>query len=171
MFLVIKSKQCIECKVMLFVTFEMQSLALYSNISDILLIAIEKGMIVCSQVVAVSLWDPLVQRVQKTVSQVSQKSNSWLIWTEHFGITSLRCLDIKSSSWLTRKDGGKADTPPRGMVISSLQIGHRNEPLSRVWLAAIRVRQCRHTVWEHCRSFGVCSWPSYIPEMQKYFTA
>lgn len=141
----------------------MQSLALYSRISDILFMAIEKGMIVCSQLLALSLCDPPVHKVQKTVSQVSQNNNSWLMWTEHLGMTSLLCLDIKSKSWLTRKDGGKAETPPLGMVISSRQIGQRKEPVSLVWLAAILVRQCRQTVCEHWRSLGVCSWPSYMP--------
>lgn len=78
-------------------------------------------------------------------------------------LTSLLCLDIKSSSWLTKKEGGRALTPPLGMVISSLQIGHRNDPVSRVCEAAILVRQCRQTVCEHCSSFGVCSFPSYMP--------
>lgn len=125
--------------------------------------AMENGMMVCSQLLAASLWEPPVHRVQKTVSHVSQNSNSWLIWTEHFGMTSRLCLDIRSSSWLTRKDGGKADTPPLGIVMSSLHIGHRKEPVSLVCPAAILVRQWRQTVWEHCRSLGVCSCPSYIP--------
>lgn len=81
-------------------------------------------------------------------------------------VTSLRCRDIKSSSWLTRKDGGSAATPPRGIIISSRHMGHLKEPVSRDGDAAILVRQCRQTVWEHCRSFGVCSPPSYIPEIK-----
>lgn len=142
----------------------MHSLALYNRISDILLMAIEKGIIVCSPLLALSLWDPPVHNVQKTVSHVSQNNSSWLMCTEHLGITSLLCLDIKSRSWLTRNEGGRAATPPRGMTISSRHMGHRKEPVSRDGDAAILVRQCRQTVWEHCRSFGVCSPPSYMPE-------
>lgn len=142
----------------------MHSLALYNNISDILLIAIENGIMVCSaQVLVESLCEPPVHKVQKTVSQVSQNSNSWLMWTEHFGITSRLCLDIKSNSWFTKNDGGRAWTPPLGIVINSRHIGHRNEPVSRVWDAAILVKQCKQTVCEHWRSLGVCSLPSYIP--------
>lgn len=81
-------------------------------------------------------------------------------------LTSLLCRDIRSSSWLTRKDGGSAATPPRGIIISSRHMGHLKEPVSRDGDAAILVRQCRQTVWEHCRSFGVCSPPSYIPETE-----
>lgn len=84
-----------------------------------------------------------------------------------YKLTSLLCLDIKSSSWLTKKEGGRALTPPLGMVISSLQIGHRNDPVSRVCEAAILVRQCRQTVCEHCSSFGVCSFPSYMPAKRR----
>lgn len=141
----------------------MHSLALYNKISDILLMAIENGIIVCSQVLVASLCDPPVHKVQKTVSHVSQNNNSWFICTEHFGMTSLLWRDIKSSNWLTRNDGGKADTPPLGIVINSRQIGHLNDPVSLVWDAAILVRQCKHTVWEHCSNFGVCSLPSYTP--------
>lgn len=54
---------------------------------------------------------------------------------------------MRSKSWFTRKLGGNADTPPRGIVISSLQIGHLNAPVSRVWDAAILVKQCKHT-WD-----------------------
>lgn len=154
-------KICIyKCNLDSLLTLEMHSLALYNNISDILLIAIENGMIVCSQLFVPSLCEPPVHNVQKTVSHVSQKSNSWLMCTEHFGMTSLRCLDMRSSNWLTRNDGGNADTPPLGMFISSRHIGQRNEFVSLVWLAAILVKQCRQTVCEHCNNFGVCSLPS-----------
>lgn len=61
-------------------------------------------------------------------------------------VTSLRCLDIKSSNWLTRKLGGKAGTPPLGIVINSLHIGHRKAPASLVCEAAILVRQCKQTL-------------------------
>merc|ERR1712115_743330 len=94
--------------------------------------AIEKGMTVWSVgPVAPSLPSTVcppstVHRLQKTVSQVSQKSSSWLGWLEHLGTTSFLCLAIKSSSWFTRKEGGKAATPPPGIVIRSLHIGHRN---------------------------------------------
>lgn len=148
-------------------TLEMHSFALYNRISDILLIAIENGIMVCSPLLALSLWDPPVHNVQKTVSQVSQKSNSWFICTEHLGITSLLCRDIKSKSWFTRKEGGRAATPPLGMTISSRHIGHRKEPVSRDGEAAILVRQWRQTVCEHWSSFGVCSPPSYMPENKK----
>ena len=40
------------------------------------LIAMEKGMMVCSQLDPLVLWLPPVQSVQKTVSQVSQNSSS-----------------------------------------------------------------------------------------------
>lgn len=46
--------------------------------------------------------------------------------------TSRLCRDIRSSSWFTRKLGGSAGTPPRGIVINSLQMGHLNAPVSRV---------------------------------------
>lgn len=68
-------------------TFDIHSLALYNKISDILLMAMENGIMVCSQLFVLSLWDPPVHKVQNTVSQVSQKRSSWLMWTEHFGIT------------------------------------------------------------------------------------
>lgn len=134
------------------------SLALYNRISDILFKAMENGTTVWSQ--GVSLWGPSAQCRQKTQSQVSQKRSSRPGWELHWGITSLLCRAIKSSSWLTRNDGGKACTPPLGMVISSRQIGHRKQPASLVCEAAIRVRQCKQTVCEHCKSFGVCSPPS-----------
>lgn len=58
-------------------TFEMHSFALYNKISDIRLIAMENGMIVCS---LLDDWpwfpDEPVQREQKTVSQVSQNKSS-----------------------------------------------------------------------------------------------
>lgn len=88
---------------------------------------------------------------------------TWFMCTEHFGMTSLRCRDIRSNSWLTRNEGGRALTPPRGIVINSRQMGQRNDPVSRVWEAAILDRQCKHTVCEHGSNFGVCSLPSYIP--------
>jgi hypothetical protein len=43
---------------------------------------------------------------------------------EHLGMTSRLCLAIKSRSWLTRKEGGRAETPLLGIVISSRHIGH-----------------------------------------------
>ena len=88
---------------------------------------------------------------------------TWLMCTEHLGMTSLLCRDMRSSSWLTRNEGGRALTPPRGIVINSRQMGQRNDPVSRVWEAAILDRQCKHTVCEQGRSFGVCSPPSYRP--------
>lgn len=154
----------------MFITLEIHSFALYKRISDILLIAIEKGIMVCSQLFVVSLWDPSVHNVQKTVSQVSQKSSSWLMCTEHFGMTSLLCLDIRSKSWLTKNEGGKAETPPRGIVINSLHIGHLKDPVSLVWEAAIFVKQWRHTVCEHWSNLGVCSFPSYMPATKKGFS-
>ena len=138
----------------------MHSFALYNKISDILLIAIENGMMVCSQLLVPSLCEPPVHDIQNTISQVSQNNSSWVMWTEHLGMTSRRCLDIKSNNWLTRKDGGKADTPPLGMFMDSLHIGHRKEPVSLVCEAAILVKQCKQTVWEHWSNFGVCSLPS-----------
>jgi hypothetical protein len=57
-------------------TLDMHSLALYKRISDMRLIAMENGMMVCSQLVPLVLWLPPVQRVQNTVSQVSQNSSS-----------------------------------------------------------------------------------------------
>ena len=39
-------------------------------------------------------------------------------------MTSLLWRAIRSSSWLTRNDGGIARTPPLGMEISSRQMGH-----------------------------------------------
>lgn len=105
-----------------------------------------KGIIVCSVHPGdVPAWLPPVQTVQKTVSHVSQNSNSWFIWIEHFGMTSRRWRDIRSSNWLTRKLGGNAETPPRGIVMSSRQMGHRNAPDSRVCDAAILVKQWRQT--------------------------
>jgi hypothetical protein len=86
---------------------------------------------------------------------------TWLRWTEHLGTTSRRCDAIRSRSWLTRKEGGKAGTPPLGTVMLSLQMGH----LKVGWLwQAILSKQWRHTVWEHANSLGVCSPASYIPE-------
>lgn len=51
-------------------------------------------------------------------------------------------VDIKSSSWLTRNDGGRATTPPfGGTTMSSLHIGHLN------------VCRCCWAAWESC-----CCW-------------
>ena len=132
------------------------SLALYNNISDIRLMAMEKGTTVWSLLLEeeqqeeeeeedeeddeeeeeeeeeeedrlaiseflVSLTldsgapcDTFVQWEQKTASQLSQKSSSCDGWIPHLGITSLRWRAIRSSSWLTRNDGGSAPTPPLG---------------------------------------------------------
>lgn len=38
-------------------------------------------------------------------------------------------------------------------------------PTSLVLAAAIRPKQCKHTEWEHGKSLGVCSLPSYVPEI------
>jgi len=55
-------------------------------------------------------------------------------------------VDIKSSSWLTRNDGGRADTPPFwGTTISSLHIGH------------LKVCRCCWTVWDSC-----CCWDCIV---------
>ena len=88
---------------------------------------------------------------------------TWVWWVEHFGITSRLCLAIRSKSWLTRKEGGKAETPPLGMVINSRHIGQRNCPVSRAKVATIRSRQWRQTVCEQGNNLGLCSTPSYIP--------
>lgn len=58
-------------------TLEMHSLALYSRISDIRLMAIENGIIVCS-LLEDWPWFPEepVHREQNTVSQVSQNNSS-----------------------------------------------------------------------------------------------
>ena len=107
-------------------------MALYRRISDILLMAMEKGMTVWSDSVLlppsapsrVLMWPSAVQRLQNTQSQLSQNSSSWFGWELHLGTTSLLCLAIKSRSWLTRKEGGRAWTPPEGIVISSRHTGH-----------------------------------------------
>jgi len=75
-------------------------------------------------------WVPEVQTLQNTTSHDSQKSSSWAGCVEHFGITSLLWEDIRSSSWLTRKLGGRVTTPPLGNGIVSLQMGHRKDPTS-----------------------------------------
>ena len=41
-------------------------------------------------------------------------------------MTSLICLAIKSINWFTRNEGGMAWTPPAGILMSSLQMGHLN---------------------------------------------
>lgn len=93
---------------------------------------------------------------------------TWVWWVEHFGIISRRCLAIRSRSWLTRKDGGRAETPARGIVISSRHMGQRNCPVSRANVATIRSKQCRHTVWEQGSNLGLFSPPSYMPAMQNF---
>ena len=90
-------------------------------------------------------------------------------WVEHFGITSLLCLAMRSNNWFTRNDGGKAWTPPPGIVISSLQMGHRNCPVSLAYVATIRSKHCRHTVWEQGSSLGECSPPSKMPKKSNRF--
>lgn len=55
----------------------MHSFALYKSISDMRFMAILKGMTVCShEDNPRELWPPEVHWEQKTVSQVSQNSNS-----------------------------------------------------------------------------------------------
>ena len=103
------------------------------------------------------------RRCEHTFQSRNVAAPTWLMCTEHFGMTSLLCRDIRSSSWLTRNEGGRAFTPPRGIVINSRQMGQRNDPVSRVCEAAILDRQCKHTVCEQGSSFGVCSPPSYMP--------
>ena len=93
----------------------------------------------------------------------SKRELTWLWCVEHFGITSRLCLAIKSSNWLTRNDGGRAWTPPRGIVISSRHIGHRNCPVSRANVATILSKHWMQTVCEHGINFGLCSPPSYMP--------
>ena len=93
---------------------------------------------------------------------------TWVLCVEHFGTTSRRCLDMRSNNWFTIKLGGKAETPPRGITMTSLQMGHRNEPFSRAvdaWLAMILSKQSLHTVCEHWSNLGVCSAPSYGPKI------
>lgn len=58
------------------ITFDRHSFALYNKISDIRLIAMLNGIIVCSQLVLPSSWLPPVHKAQNTVSHVSQNSNS-----------------------------------------------------------------------------------------------
>ena len=83
-------------------------------------------------------------------------SSSWAGWEPHFGTTSLRWRAIRSSSWLTRKEGGRCDTPPCGMVIRSRHIGQRNcASLAKV--ATILVRHSKQMVCEQGRSFGLWS--------------
>ena len=78
-------------------------------------------------------------------------------------MTSRLCRAIKSNNWFTRKDGGSAWTPPRGMVMRSRHIGHRNCPVSRANVATILSKHWIQTVCEHGISFGLCSPPSYMP--------
>lgn len=59
-----------------FFTFAKHSFALYNKISDIRLIAMLKGIIVCSQLELPSSWLPPVHCEQNTVSQVSQNNSS-----------------------------------------------------------------------------------------------
>lgn len=100
-------------------------------------------------------WDPFSQTLQKTTSQDSQKSSSCWVWVEHLGMTSLLWLDIKSSNWLTRNEGGRVKTPPRGKVMVSLQMGHRKKPASRTpGREAIFSRHDLQTVWLQWSSLG-----------------
>lgn len=70
------------------ITFAIHSFALYNKISDMRFIAMLNGIIVCSlHPGEVPVWFPPVQTEQNTASHVSQKSNSWLMWIEHLGIT------------------------------------------------------------------------------------
>lgn len=113
---------------------------------------------------------------------------------QHVGIKVRRLwVDIKSSNWLTRNDGGRDWTPPFwGTTMSSLHIGHLNvcrccwtvwesrcswdciippwplfdesSAVRRLFAAAtILIKQWTHTVCEHGKSFGARSIPSYTP--------
>ena len=61
------------------------------------LIAMEKGMIVCSQLDPLVLWLPPVHSVQNTVSQVSQNSSSCKKRTIGRLGTDGRCVSLYNS--------------------------------------------------------------------------
>ena len=82
---------------------------------------------------------------------------TWLECMEHFGMISLRCWAIRSRSWLTMKEGGMCEMPPRGMLMVSRQMGHLKVVESRFWASTILSRQFRHTVCEQGSNLGVCS--------------
>ena len=105
-------------------------------------------------------------------------SQTWFSCTEQLGMTSRICFAMRSINWLMRKDGGIACTPPAGILISSRHIGHlpwrrqiwkdpsctsNLKPSSLASVATILCKQWRQTVWEHGRSFGVCSPASNKP--------
>ena len=100
----------------------------------------------------------------KCMFQDPYQIRTWVWWVEHLGMTSLRCLAIRSKSWLTRIEGDRDDTPPLGIVISSRHMGHLNCPVSRANVATIRSKHWRHTVWQHVNDLGLCSPPSYMPK-------
>ena len=50
--------------------------------------------------------------------------STWFWWWEQFVMICLVWAAIRSRSWLTRKDGGKAWSPPGGILMSSRHIGH-----------------------------------------------
>ena len=90
-------------------------------------------------------------------------------------MVSLFCRAIRSISWLTMKEGGRARRPPGGIRTRSRHIGHLHhtlasvlarggagylKPSSRASAATILVRQLRQTVWEQGSSLGPCSAPS-----------
>ena len=99
-------------------------------------------------------------------------------------MVSLFCRAIRSISWLTMNEGGRARRPPGGIRTRSRHIGHLHhtlasvlarggagrggagmgagylKPSSRASAATILVRQLRQTVWEQGSSLGPCSAPS-----------
>ncbi|KAG8242217.1 hypothetical protein J6590_070556 [Homalodisca vitripennis] len=50
------------------------------------------------------------------------------------------------------------------LCVNKRQVDSSDVPVSRVWEAAIRLRQCRQTVCEQGSNLGVCSPPSYMPD-------
>ena len=115
------------------------------------------------EAIIISHWVMIISDLIIIKCRITRMKPTWLWWVEHFGMTSRRCRAIRSSNWFTRKEGGRAWTPPRGIVINSRHIGHRNWPVSRANVATILSKHCMHTVWEHGISFGLCSPPSYMP--------
>ena len=57
-------------------------------------------------------------------------TSTWPGWQLQVGMVSLFCRAIRSISWLTMKEGGRARRPPGGILTRSRHIGHLQHTVS-----------------------------------------
>ena len=64
-------------------------------------------------------------------------TSTWPGWQLQVGMVSLFCRAIRSISWLTMKEGGRARRPPGGILTRSRHIGHLQHTVSTLEMQTI----------------------------------